>query len=91
MASILVTVKLFAAIASRNNVDMKKYICGIYIVNATPITSLIEETLTDGSHVYNIAIGEQEIPCMSCVVAYQALDEIAAAFKKATSEFVFVT
>lgn len=46
---------------------------------------VLEETLTDGSKVYNLHIGEREFPCFSEGHANRALMDIAAALAYASN------
>lgn len=46
------------------------------------------ETLSDGSKVYNLLIGEASFPCYSEKHAYEAAAAIAVALRNATNETI---
>jgi hypothetical protein len=56
----------------------------IYIDSKTPAISLIPETLTDASTVWNIHLREHQIHCLDENRARQAMTLIAAAIKMAS-------
>jgi hypothetical protein len=62
---------------------MKKQIAGIYLDKGIAAIALVEETLTDGSKVFNITIGEHEIGCVCEQRAIQSFTEIEKALQKA--------
>ena len=64
---------------------MKKMLSGIYLDRGLATISLVEETLTDGSKVYNITVGEHNIECVCEARAVQSFMEIARALKSATT------
>jgi hypothetical protein len=45
--------------------------------------ALIEETLSDGSKVYNITLGANEVPCKSYQTAVEAFTNIVYAIENA--------
>lgn len=61
----------------------------IYIDREEPVASLVQETLSDGSHVWNIVIRNKVIGCVSKQQGRQAMMLIEEALRKFTMAEVF--
>lgn len=56
----------------------------IYVDRGEPVVSVVRETLSDGSHVWNLIFRANEIGCVNEMKAKLAIDEIASTLRRLT-------